>query len=219
VRRPSVSTAGSPSVPSRWRSSHGAARVRRHAASAVLVYADAAVVMARLPAPVPFRLPGPARSAEGPAVGAQQPRSERAQRAGRMVATAHPAADGSGRGHAAHPRLDRRGLRGPGAVRQATRASTGDGRALRRRARSGRRAGRRGTHGGDPHRPDRPLRPHRPARCPRQRACRGRLQDRAARAHRRRRPQLAGARDLRAGRRPLAAPALYPGGTASSSDR
>ena len=53
---------------------------------------DPAEHLARLPAPVPDDLPGPAAAAQGPAVGPQQPRRERAQRAGRLVAAAAPGA-------------------------------------------------------------------------------------------------------------------------------
>jgi len=54
----------------------------------VYVHAHQAEHLAGLPAPVPDELPGPAGTGQGPAVGAQQPRRERAQRAGRLVAAA-----------------------------------------------------------------------------------------------------------------------------------
>jgi hypothetical protein len=215
---PGGSTAGSPPDQSPPGSSHGTARLRGHAASPVLVHADAAVDLARLPAPLPVHLPGPPRSAEGPAVGAQQPRRERAQRAGGLVAAAAGAAERFGCRGVARPRVDRGGLRRFLAVRQVPRAGEDDGRGLRGGTGSRRRAGRRGTHGGHSHRGDRRLRAHRPPGRARRRAGRRRLQDRAPRAHRRRRPQLAGARAVRAGGGPLAAPRLQPGGTAPPAD-
>src|SRR5207237_4397 len=53
---------------------------------------------AELPARVPEGLAGPARPGQGPAVGAQQLRRERAQRAGRLVAAAAAGAHRDGRG-------------------------------------------------------------------------------------------------------------------------
>ena len=50
-------------------------------------------------------------AAERAALGAQQPRRRRPQRAGRLVAAAAGQADGGGRGPAGRPGLDRRGLR------------------------------------------------------------------------------------------------------------
>ena len=77
-----------------------------------------------------------------------------------------------------------------------------------------------------PHRADRGVRPDRPAGCPAcagrgrsRRAGRGRLQDRPASAHRRRRADLAAACALRDGGRPGAAAALPPGRAASPADR
>jgi hypothetical protein len=188
------------------------------------VHADPAGDLAGLPAPVPDDVPGPADAAEGPAVGAQQPRRERAQRARWLVATAAgPAHRERGR-HAAGPGLDQRGLRGRDPVGASPGAGPGHGGGVRGRARSGGRAARRGTHGGYPHRQDRGVRPHRPAGLPaggrgRRRAGRGRLQDRPAPAHRGRRAQLDGAGHLRAGGRACAAAAVPPGGAAPPADR
>ena len=75
------------------RAADGTARVRGHAPPPVRVHADPADDLAGLPAPVPHDLPGPAPAAQGAAVGAQQRRRQRAQRAGGLVAAA-PAAAG-----------------------------------------------------------------------------------------------------------------------------
>ena len=179
----------------------GAAGLRGNAAAALHLHADPAVHLAGLPAPVPDELPGPAVAAQGPAVGAQQPRRQRAQRPGRLVAAAAGPAHGRGRGHPGRPRLDQRGLRGRDPVGAPARARHRHGGGLRRRTGPGRRAARRGTDGRDPHGHDRRLRPDRPPRLPETRARRGRLQDRTAPAHHRRRAQLDGPGPVRAGRR------------------
>jgi hypothetical protein len=190
------------------------------------VHPDAADQLARLPAPVPDELPGPAGAAEGAAVGAQQPRRERPQRAGRLVAAAAPQAHhASGRG-TARLGLDQRGIRERRPVGQVPGVGARDGRVIRRGAGSGRRAGRRGAHGGDPHRRDRGVRPDRPAgRAPgggrrrRYRTGGGRLQDRPPRAERRRRSQLARPGAVRDLRRPRAAAGLPAGRATPPADR
>ena len=133
----------------------GAAGLRGDAAAALHLHADPAVHLAGLPAPVPDELPGPAAAAQGPAVGAQQPRRQRAQRPGRLVAAAAGPAHRRGRGQPGGPRLDQRGLRGRDPVGAPARARHRHGGGLRRRARPGRRAARRGADGRDPHRHDR----------------------------------------------------------------
>ena len=144
----------------------GAARFRGHAEAALLVHADPADHLAGLPAPVPDELPRPAGPAEGAAVGAQQPRRERAQRAGGLVAAAAAAAHGGGGRRAARPGLDQRGVRERRAVGPVPGLGAAAGGGVRRRARPGRRAGRRGADGGDEDRRDRGLRADRPARRP-----------------------------------------------------
>ena len=125
--------------------------------------ADPAFRLAGLPAPVPDDLPGPPAAGQGPAVGAQQPRRERAQCAGRLVAAAARPADRGGRGRSARPGLDHRGLRRPAAVGQVPALGPEKGGGLRDRAGPGQRAGRRGAHGGDQDRSDRGIRADRPA--------------------------------------------------------
>ncbi len=140
----------------------GAARLRRHAPASVYVHADEADHLAGLPAPVPVELPGPAAAGQGPAVGAQQPRRERAQCAGRVVAAVPPGADRAGRRRFAGARLDRGGLCRLPAVIPVPGLGAGHGGVLRDRAGPGTRAGRGGAHGGDSDRPDRGLRQDRP---------------------------------------------------------
>ena len=136
-------------------------------------------------------------AAQGAALGAQQPRRQRPQRAGRLVAAA---AGRSGPCAAAGGLVDRgwinEGFADEAQSARSARARGRHGRGVRRRAGPGRRAGRGGADRGHPHRPiafsgriDR-LDDRRPRR--RHRAGRGRLQDRAAPAHRGRRAQLAG---------------------------
>ena len=125
---------------------------------------DPAEHLAGLPAPVPDDLPGPPAAAEGPAVGAQQPRRQRAQRAGRR---------GGGCRSASAPWPPRATCSSAAGSTRATPTTRSrprhrgrarrHGGGLRRRARPGRRAGGRGADGGDPHRADRGVRPDRPA--------------------------------------------------------
>ena len=159
-------------------------------------------------------------------MGAQQRRRVGAQRAGGLVAAAAVPPHRRGRWHAGHPGLDQRGVRRRRAVGPLPGMGPVPGGGLRQRARPRGRAGRGGAHGGDQDRQDRGVRADRPAgrqagagRRRRHRTGRGGLQDRPPPAVGRRRAQLAGAGDLRAGRIAGAAPRLPPGGAAPPAVR
>ena len=167
------------------------------------MYPHPADRLAGLPAAVPDDLPGPPAAAQGPAVGAQQPRRQRAQRAGRMVAAAAGPAHRAGRRRPAGTRLDQRGVRRPGSVRGGARPGPAHGRAVRGGRWTRRGAGRGGADGGLPGRTG--------SRCRAGstgwtsgrggRTGGGGLQDGPAAAHHRRRPDVHAARAVRARRR------------------
>ena len=107
-----------------------------------------------------------------------------------------------GRGPRARtPRVGRRRLPRPGAVRPVAGTGGGPGAALPRRRRPARGTARHRAHGLAETRHARPHRPDRPARRPRRPAAGGRLQDQPRGADRRRRADLAAAGALRHRRR------------------
>ena len=87
-----------------------AARLRGHAGAAVRLHAEQARRVRGLPAPLPLLLRRPARAAEGPAVGAQLARRQRAHGPEELVCAARRPAASRGAGHAAQGHLGPRGL-------------------------------------------------------------------------------------------------------------
>ncbi len=141
-----------------------AARLRRHAGAAVRVHAEQARHLHRLPPPLPLRLRRPPGAAQGPAVGTQLARRERAHGAARLVRAAAGAAHPRGATRPAQGHLGPRGLprRRPGARGLPPRPRLARG--LRRGPRPRRRAARRRAGGGGEDggaRLQRPGRPHR----------------------------------------------------------
>ncbi len=200
-----------------------AARLRGHAGAAVRLHPEPPGCLRRLSTALPLLLRRSPGTAEGPALGAQLARRQRAHRPEELVRVARRSTSPRSAADAAQEHLGTRGLPRRRAGARVLPAGPRLAGGVRRRAGPGRRADRGGARGGGEDRGaglQRPCRPDRLAARPAgARVGHRRLQDRPLRVGRRRRARFAGVGAVRVRGRAGVPPAVPPGRAAPSAER